>query len=784
MKGGRLGLAPKTAPKGVQLWVKRRPSRPWQRTALALAGVVTGIGGAMATLILALWLSAALLLRAQPPAWVLHLWPQTATLWGDALPELETDIQAGIRAQGNQGGEWLDLTTHGTDARLQGLWLLPVWRDRRACTRHCTELVELRLYGRSRTTPQGRYFQLIHALPVQGVAPGLVTAPLAQGGVAVPVVTQSLPLGEIQSLRHPDLPGAWLTAVGQWRQGSFTLRYGHLIQVDPQRLEVRLPLAWTSPPGSLPQWQSLGQQGTTPPGTDPQVSNPQVSNPRTSNPQVATPPGAGNPGSGSKRLPELVINQGVGLEPGFQIYTLEGITLIPRLEPVDLNPVTPVPGDSDAYDAVLYLARHGLWSVAQTRLEALKSPAMADHQWSLAAERQLQLITLHAQVTQSQADRDWSQPSQQVLALLVDGRWEQALTALETDSGAAAAGVKSLLSQDPGNRLWQRVTATLRMEPQRQAARIWGALLMWAKEDWAAAEAWLAESSRGATLDSLKEQLLALDIGWEGPPEEVSEEAVAAANPALGQGWVGTAFPMTAAVTEWQPLPQGAGLTSLAAGQRWYRIDLDYRRVGGQWQRLEPPGAAPTPASLTAWGQALGAAPPLQLWAPEERPGGWQMRGVQWSAQGVSLAAAGTAQGDGPWLAISGGTFVPLTQPVASPLVSYYPPSPEAAATWYATLGQAWSLAETPEETLSWPPGLVRQGDVTGDGQMEQIVTGPGVDTVILTAAGELLYQDRGDRPLMGWISGPGATVLVEWSTASDRYHFRPWLPNGQGFAP
>ena len=43
----------------------------------------------------------------------------------------------------------------------------------------------------------------------------------------------------------------------------------------------------------------------------------------------------------------------------------------------------------------------------------------------------MDVIRLHSQLTKTQAEKNWASPSQQVLADLIDGRWEKALQVFE-----------------------------------------------------------------------------------------------------------------------------------------------------------------------------------------------------------------------------------------------------------------------------------------------------------------------------------------------------------------
>jgi hypothetical protein len=718
----------------VKLWVQQRPQEtwwmPWLRRSVIILVWTVGLGAAGG----ALWLGLVLLLRPQLPPWLVRYLPHTAATWNQAEPQTQAAIHAELAAQGREPGDWIDLTTWGEDPHLQGLWLLPVWEVRSPCTQACRHLVTLRLYGYHRSTPEGDEFQAIDTLSIQAPAAATVLSPLARAGVEVPTSLDGLALRDLRPLDQPDLPGVWLTLSGSWRQGAQPVLYGQVVYIDPRLLGLRSLLTWSSPNRQWPTWVDLDQQG----------------------------------------FPELVVNQSVGLEPDLQAYTLAGggnSIFAQRLVAVDLLKGVLTGPEQANYEMALYLAQNGLWSLAQERLVAIKG--RLGEQWPPQAEQQLQLIARHGQITQAQADGNWSQPSQKILALLIDGRWQAALDQLQDPSESLKTALLPLLARDTSGRLWQRVNAALRADRRQNAARLWGALLLLAKEDRAAADRWLAQAPNG---DQLQTQLGAIATALTPSQTVVVTERPAAATPSTAAArprlWVGAAIPISGITpAAWTPLE--AQTLTLPQGQRWYQLQLQHQ-WRDQWQPATLPGDTPN-----QWSTLLNGASWQVINPTTGTPLALTVQAVQNQGGAVTLLAYGDNGGDtGPGLAIAGGRFHPLDRLGAEILA----PTPTGDADpWRATLIRLWtSPAATLTDPAPLPPTVtVRRQDLTGDGAADIIVTSPDQGTVILTTSGTVLYQGGRDRPLLGWVTGSSEPLLV---TAGSPYGWLRWSETAQQF--
>ncbi len=744
----------KAAPAGaVQMWVNPRSATAWPRRVAGVLMVALGLSGAIALTSGGLWLGATLLLRPHPPAWLTRYFPQHKARWGAEPPRSLADIKTELQAQGQRAGTLMALDTISTDPNVAGLWLLPVLETQTPCPEDCDLIVALRLYGEHRQTADGPELQPLDAITIRAPIQSTVMEPLSQAGVGQLTSTQALPLTEVIPLAGAALPGVWLTLSGRWRQGGSPIRYGQVIHIDHRALTVRALLDWSSPPRQLPIWRNLDQQG----------------------------------------LPELVVNQSVGLEPNLKAYTIEGLSsplFSLRLAQVDLQDaaINKAPARG-AYNTALQLARHGLWNEAQRRLASLKQQHPRD--WSLAAERQLSLIALHGNLTQTQAERAWSQPSQKLLSLLVDGRWQLALTLVKEGDGGFQRMVLPLLRQDTTGRLWRRVTATLQVNPRQPEARLWGALLLLAQKDQAAADSWLQGTQAGQALVG---QFTAIATRINGPAETItvssrpavphSSESAANARPPI-EGWVGTATLLRAVqLDNWY----ADGDLALPTGHQWYQIQVDRGWVNGQWQTLAPARSA---AQLwERWGAAPGAAPDLQLLNPEGEPTvtpitivAIQQRGSQ-----VQLLGSGPRHADrndpgaGPWLAVSPGQFRRFQGIPQQPLTTVYQRYPEALA----TLGDLLELGELSATAIAADPipgqdMTVQLQDLTGDGQADMILSPEGRGVAIVDGQGQVLFQGQRGATLWGaLVNGDGSHVLM--TRLGGQYRFYDWSAQGQRF--
>jgi hypothetical protein len=101
----------------------------------------------------------------------------------------------------------------------------------------------------------------------------------------------------------------------------------------------------------------------------------------------------------------------------------------------------------------------------------------------------MDLIRRHAQVAKGQAEGSWASPGQQVMANLIDGRWQIALQAFQ-DSAAASQETAAILRGDTG-RLAKRIKTALQLNPAETDLISWNSLLIAAQNNPNPAIAWL-----------------------------------------------------------------------------------------------------------------------------------------------------------------------------------------------------------------------------------------------------------------------------------------------------
>lgn len=752
----------------VQVWVSPDTTPSWPQRVARLLMVSLGLSGAIVLGIGGVWMGGTLLLRPHPPAWLTRYFPQHGSRWGTEPPQSWAEITADLQAQGQKAGTLLALDTITADPNVTGLWLLPVLETRTPCTENCDIIVALRLYGEHRQTADGPELQPLDAITIRAPIASTVMEPLSQAGLGQLTSTQALPLTELVSLERategakkgategakketPErtpLPGGWLTLTGDWRENGSSIRYGQVIHIDAQGLTVRALMNWSSPPRQLPYWRNLDQQG----------------------------------------LPELVVNQSVGLEPALQVYTIAGFAsplFSLRLARVDLQEAAVHQAPAQApYNTALHLARHGLWNEAQRRLASLKQQHPSH--WSLAAERQLSLVALHGKLTQTQAERNWSQPSQKLLSLLIDGRWQLALALLKAEDTGLQRTVLPLLRQDTTGRLWRRITATLQVNPRQPEARLWGALLLLAQQDQTTAETWFKQ---GKPSQNWVNQFIEIATRLNG-----LEETVTVANrPALPnggdrpaspnlriQGWIGTVTALRGVqIHDWYP---EAETFALSTGQQWYQVRVNRSWVEGQWQVLTP-----SQSDAELWDR-LGSSPTLQLLNPEGNAAGTTITVVAIQQQGNHIQLLGTgpfhaSDSGGPWLGVSPGQFRPFQNIARQPFTTVYHRYPEARATLGQLLGgeAIQSAADIAEDRIPGHSLTVQLLDLTGDGQAEMVVSPESDGVAIVDGQGQILFQGQTGAVLLGGLlNGDGSHTLV--TRVGDQYRFHDWSLPRQRF--
>ncbi|NEQ47865.1 MAG: hypothetical protein F6K00_31790 [Leptolyngbya sp. SIOISBB] len=547
--------------------------------------------------------------------------------------------------------------------------------------------------------------------------------------------------------------------------------------VNPQLRSIHSLLTWHSPPGRLPAWHNVDQEGA----------------------------------------PELLVNQSYGLEPRFQLYrvaNLQATGTHTRLEEITLTPLSLADNQSAiAYKNALFLAQRGLWSDAQIRLSQVKAQLAAN--WSVELEQQWQLVTLHGRFSAEQAQRDWSQPSQKLLALLLDGQWQAALTPLKEKKMGFPQAVLPLLKRD-FSRVWPRLTATLQVNPNHKEARFWGALLLLAKENEAAALKWLADDAKSPLREEFKTLAQTVTapppsavVGATRPTQEdaSADVAIAATTAPLWTGLIAEATGLeNLDPAAWQR-PTNVAAWTLSPGQQWFTITLRSGYAQQQWQQpfTLPAELAEQPPEQLWQTLGLGNSATLQGINPTTgNPQTLAIMGAQWQGQRLTLLARGVATTQ-PLIAVTPGLWNNLTTVNSTGLASLLQSQPALGDRLLSTLQthlgfDPTSLATTlQQQAAAVPPwATVRQVNLVDGNPPELVISlspellasqglsaaGQQATELIMTAEGELLHSSvwsgAGSR-LVGWVqSSSNQPVLVVMP--GDRPQFLFWSPQNRRF--
>ncbi|MBD2109817.1 hypothetical protein [Nodosilinea sp. FACHB-13] len=754
----RLARRPKvstaSAPGAVQIWVGTRSRRLWRRP-LVLVLVAVGLSGGLLLLGLSFRLGLRLMLDPEAlPQALARLTRSQPVALPPAISLEELRQQAEVSQQ--QVGEPLRLELPG--AKDREVLIVPVLEATGA-------IASLHLFAND---DKGGELRAIATLPTAALPKDTVLAPWLSSPQAPTAAPANFDFTRVVALPAPPVAtdGLWFTLEGSWQQQGLTLRYGQLLHVDSQAQRLELLTPWSSPANRPPQWADLDGDGPS----------------------------------------DLVIDETVGLEPalrGFQVMPE------PRLQPVSWVRV-PVDAGAQAgdYQQALRLARGGLWHPAQAQLATLKTGLA--QAWNPAAEAQLRLMERHRAITRQQAEQDWSTPTQHILALLIDGRWEPALTRLEANPELLPT-LLNRLGVDQG-RLWNRISAAAALPDPPPAVYVWGGLAIKAQQnkptnrdgatpDWlnrqpvpAAARQRLAKVL--ATLTTTQAQAVASAKG---------ATAAIAAQPPSAQATGNLALPpITALIGQARPIPApqsgyaAPGQSLDAALGQWYAIDVQAVNQSQAWQQgtgLVPAGA--TPAAVWPVVQpAAQASPQLLRWVSPTTgvSASLTVRGLSLTNGTVTLLATGPATNTSalPPLVFSQGALMWLDGNQGQTA------EPGAIA---ATATAIFGDQPLPADFASALASLTQHSiDLTGDGQPERVLTWDetaltqlknwrvqveptAVKTIILSADDRVLYSDMFapqtvvalTNPTLGGPVGllvhqAGRYELLSWQAASQQF--------------
>lgn len=751
----------------------------WLVSTLAIAALLSSVG----LIITFAWISVLYIFNPEKIIWLnkfLPEWAQISVSQDGERPQTLKQIKLSLNQRKRTVGEIV--TLHEDKHNKENTFLLPVIQQRRNCLLDCQVIAELRLYQQSQDvefqSQAEKYYRLVSKLPITGPDEAFVLAPSDEARVEIPENSIPLPLNELKRFEgKTPLSGVWFYLQGKLPQGSGAIAYGHIIYYNPQRSQIQQMLSWKSPSGHVPKWQQVTGGATK----------------------------------------ELVIDQTVGLEPQFRIYQIKSTKLVHRsIELEEISLKTPALKDT-AYENALLLARSGLWTPA---FEWLKSFQKQQKQvLSEAAQAQMDVIQLHSQITKSQADKIWAIPSQQVLADLIDGRWEKALQ-LFAVSSENVQEIATLLQMD-GGRLWNRTTTELRINPNRSAVTAWGALILAVQRGEERAISWLQAQPKMTPDTFTQIQDLVARLSYEGVrPKVISTHP---------SRIVGSLQPLTKVISNQWLRPNLKLELQLMDNEVWYQVEVSAFHDGKRWlnfpfENLQLPKISPIKFLWDTLGIYSDPGILLVVWLPngEQEITTATIKGVQLQGGILRLLVAGQKIAHNQ-------NHLTQPQPLAltDAALEWVQPSPITLEQLYqqdpvrvrATLTTVWqtlqksgqipagalpNIQQMLQKVGYWP---VQVMNLTNNSQPETVLTisaeaiallKQSLDeqqqqevnlfrprTLILSDSGKVLYTDfqANSRQALTAIAdlsdGQPLTLLVE---NSNKYSFKRWSKKNQRF--
>lgn len=725
------------------------------------------------------WLGLQLIINPQTLLWVNRFLPDWIPIPVTGLkpPQTMDTIRHELAHVGRTPGEVLPLGKNisaldhkSTVADL----LLPVLAQRSNCQSDCEQIVELRVYQTIPGHPREPRFQLLDQLTIVGPDESFVLAPLINAGDSNQGSTRSLPLMTLNRFEGKAPPqGIWLDLSGRWLRGDTTIAYGQVLHYNPSQVHLHQMVEWSSPVGQEPVWREVAGGG----------------------------------------LPALVINQTVGMEPQFQIYQVKPRNFIPsplQLEPLSLlEPAI----DDGTYSNGLMLARSGLWSTGLQWLQSVQQRQPG--KWSAIAQAQRALVDLHAQATQAQANKAWASPGQQVLANLIDGRWQRALTVFAANT-ANSLETAAMLKADTG-RLQSRVNAALRVNPLQKDVRSWNALLIAVRQGRNAAIVWLKKQPNTTSADVT--QVTHLIQRLDASPDE----AGASLTPLPPGQLVGAAAVVTNINAASWLKPTRTATLKLGEHQAWYQIHVAGFQDGKRWRFAGMPLGLPANGSADRLWKLLGLESDPSLSIVFSEPDGQQqvvsasIKAVRLHAGNLELLAAGDAAPTS--IAKAGNPLQPLAftdaalqwqNPDTAPLSDVVRQQPAWAANALPLvrrelkrIGQLPSGTAATWEALEPLVGnsIVQFATLTGGKQPDVVLTigleaaNPSITqalkrnsrprTLVFSAAGALLYSECSTAAALTYLaiadlgSGGGSVIVA---SGKDYYSLLRWSAKRQRF--
>jgi hypothetical protein len=376
-----------------------------------------------------------------------------------------------------------------------------------------------------------------------------------------------LPLTQLQKIEgNEPTQGFWFMVSG--KDGSNT--YGKILcyTIEPQPT-LNVLTDWSSPAEAIPKWQhfSADRQNVVTAKDKPVSTN--SANPdqqdhqklldqqkQTQDLEAAILPL-------SDREPELILNQSQAFEPSWAVFKITAANNI--LRPLQLRQITLNEGQGlpKAYSDALILASGGLWSPALEQFNQVKAE-LADQPQEISTfvQEQYDLITLHAKYTASLAEKTYANAGQQITALIIDGRWDDALAIADSSDFNAQSVIDALGSNY--QHLWRRVEVAMRVKSS-PAIKTLGALMLLQKQGFPEAQRWLIERKGGT------DEAIALLQRYDLSPLGIDPKVIIGTVNSLGESY--------RPGDEWFGEPG-----KLLPSQAWYEVSISVLRDGDTWR--------------------------------------------------------------------------------------------------------------------------------------------------------------------------------------------------------
>ncbi|MBE9205712.1 hypothetical protein IQ244_04135 [Nostoc sp. LEGE 06077] len=438
---------------------------PQQANLLTSTVAITVLFSSAGLIFVFAWISWLFIFNPEKIVWLNKFLPEWAQIpFGySEHPHTLQEIQASLREQKQTFGATLALDKN------KNSFLMPVFQQRANCQSNCQELVALRVYQLAQDaefkSQSEKHYRLATQLSITGIEKSFVESTTESDDT-----NTLLPLTTVKGFEdETPAPGVWFNLQGEYKQGTSAIAYGQILYYNPERSNLIQLLSWKNSYGQLPKWQQVT-------------------------------------GNDAK---ELILDQTVGLEPQLRVYQVKPTKLY--LNPIQLDKISLKPPaiKDTAYQNAISIARSGLWTPALESLKSLQKQRKTPLPTS--AQTQIDLIRLHAQFTQAQAEKTWASPSEQILADLIDGRWEKALKVFKA-SPQNVQEISILLKAEKG-KLWNRVVAALEVNPQQPEILAWGALILAVQQGDESANSWLEKQPKitKATIADIQDLLKRLN---------------------------------------------------------------------------------------------------------------------------------------------------------------------------------------------------------------------------------------------------------------------------------